>query len=497
MAVAGAQRKQVLKVLMISLLLDLVMTEHSFHCISFTFILPLFPSLLSFYRAQDPSPDSLLNRIFHYLNAYKNAFARPIDSRYDIVLLGGALGSLFSLLQAFAAPVIGHLSDKHGRRRALLTAMVGNILSVALWVSATDFRTFLASRIVGGLSEANVQLANAIVADVTDEARRGASMALVGACFSIAFTFGPMLGAGLSTVDVVAANPFMAAAAVSLALIFLETVYLWACLPETHPQFTSLEQESEPRADEKKAAEPPKKPQPGTGSNGQVTHTNNPALLNAVHFLFLLPFSGLEFSLPFITTTIYAGTTSASPAALNGRLLSMMGLIASLLQGTVVRRLPPLLTMRAGIVACALSFFCLARVDSVTGLYAAGALLAVTTATVVTSLNSLGSFEAREANRGAVMGRLRGWGQAGRAAGPVLFCTLFWWAGREAAFTIGGIAMSVVALLVFSLLKSPRCACEGRMMILYKIGIFYPQIVLTCFGGGIILWGLQVNVYGE
>ncbi|KAJ6171584.1 Major facilitator superfamily domain-containing protein 10 [Penicillium chermesinum] len=428
MAVAGAQRKQVLKVLMISLLLDLI---------SFTFILPLFPSLLSFYRAQDPSPDSLLNRIFHYLNAYKNAFARPIDSRYDIVLLGGALGSLFSLLQAFAA-------------------------RVALWVSATDFRTFLASRIVGGLSEANVQLANAIVADVTDEARRGASMALVGACFSIAFTFGPMLGAGLSTVDVVAANPFMAAAAVSLALIFLETVYLWACLPETHPQFTSLEQESEPRADEKKAAEPPKKPQPGTGSNGQVTHTNNPALLNAVHFLFLLPFSGLEFSLPFITTTIYAGTTSASPAALNGRLLSMMGLIASLLQGTVVRRLPPLLTMRAGIVACALSFFCLARVDSVTGLYAAGALLAVTTATVVTSLNSLGSFEAREANRGAVMGRLRGWGQAGRAAGPVLFCTLFWWAGREAAFTIGGIAMSVVALLVFSLLKSPAVHAKAE-----------------------------------
>ncbi|GLI72432.1 hypothetical protein PoHVEF18_000609 [Penicillium ochrochloron] len=438
MAIAGAQRKQVLKVLMISLLLDLI---------SFTFILPLFPSLLSFYRAQDPSPNSLLNRIFHYLNAYKNAFARPIDSRYDIVLLGGALGSLFSLLQAFAAPVIGHLSDRHGRRRALLTAMVGNICSVALWVSATDFRTFLASRVVGGLSEANVQLANAIVADVTDETRRGASMALVGACFSIAFTFGPMLGAALSSVEIVAANPFIAAALVSLVLIFLETVYLWACLPETHPRFTTLKQEEVAESDEKEKN--------GTKGVTPRGHTNKPALLNAVHFLFLLPFSGLEFSLPFLTATLYAGTTTASPAALNGRLLSLMGLIASLLQGTLVRRLPPLVTVRAGVVACALSFFCLARVSSPSGLYAAGGLLAVTSATVVTGLNSLGSFEARDADRGAVMGRLRGWGQAGRAAGPILFCTLFWWAGREAAYTVGGLAMSVVAVAVFGLLKSP------------------------------------------
>lgn len=369
---------------------------------------------------------------------------------------------MFSLLQAFAAPVIGHLSDKHGRRRALLTAMVGNILSVALWVSATDFRTFLASRIVGGLSEANVQLANAIVADVTDESRRGASMALVGACFSIAFTFGPMLGAGLSTVDIVAANPFMAAAIVSLALIFLETVYLWAALPETHPQFTSLKHEEASESEGKQDNKSSSKAQAEKDTKKHVPHTNNPALLNAIHFLFLLPFSGLEFSLPFLTATLYAGTTSASPAALNGRLLSMMGLIASLLQGTVVRRLPPLVTMRAGVVACALSFFCLARVDSVTGLYCAGALLAITTATVVTSLNSLGSFEARDANRGAVMGRLRGWGQAGRATGPILFCTLFWWAGREAAFTVGGVAMSLVALLAFGLLKSPAVHAKSE-----------------------------------
>lgn len=394
-----------------------------------------------------------MNRIFHYLNAYKNSFAKPIDSRYDIVLLGGALGSLFSLLQAFAAPFIGRLSDKQGRRTALLASMVGNTLSVALWVAATDFRTFLASRVVGGLSEGNVQLAHAIATDISDPSQRGSTMALVGACFSIAFTFGPALGAFLSTITTVAANPFATAAGVSLALIVVETVYIYVCLPETHPRLTGLAKSTEKKESQAKTA----KSSPSTAHK----HTNNPAVLNIIHFLFLLPFSGMEFSLPFLTAAFYANST-ASPAALNGRLLSTMGLIASLLQGTVVRRLPPLLTVRIGVTCAAISFFLLSRVTSLAGLYAATSFLAVTSATVVTGLNSLGSLEAREEERGAVLGRLRSWGQVGRAAGPLLFCSLFWWVGREVAYLTGSVVMAGVCVVVFVGLRSPSVAAKGE-----------------------------------
>ncbi|KAK2795439.1 hypothetical protein FQN52_005205 [Onygenales sp. PD_12] len=450
--VSPSQRKRILKVLFISLLLDLI---------SFTFILPLFPSLLTFYLDRDPSPTSLLNRIFHYLNAYKNSFARPIDSRYDVVLLGGALGSLFSFLQAIAAPFIGRLSDTHGRRTALLWSMAGNTASVALWVAATDFRTFLGSRIVGGLSEGNVQIANAIATDISDESQRGATMALVGACFSIAFTFGPALGAALSNVTTVAANPFATAAGCSLLLIVTETVYLYFCLPETHPKFSKLQDPAEKAGG---SSRPEQKPASTTTTTTPTPrkYTNSPILLNLTHFLFLLPFSGLEFSLPFVTATLYATLSTSSPSALNGRLLSVMGLLASLLQGSLVRRLPPLLTIRAGVVACTLSFFLLSRVSSIAGLYGAGCLLAITSATVVTGLNSLGSLEAGEGERGAFLGRLRSWGQAGRAAGPIVFCSLFWWAGREVAYTVGGLAMLGVCAIVFGGLKAPRGAGEGR-----------------------------------
>jgi predicted MFS family arabinose efflux permease len=119
--------------------------------------------------------------------------------------------------------------------------MAGNILSVALWVAATDFRTFLASRIVGGLSEGNVQIAMAIATDISDDSQRGATMALVGVCFSIAFTFGPALGAYLSTLQVMSTNPFAMAAGFSLFLIVTETIYLYVSLPETLPSATASE----------------------------------------------------------------------------------------------------------------------------------------------------------------------------------------------------------------------------------------------------------------
>lgn len=341
----------------------------------------------------------------------------------------------------------------------MLFSMAGNILSVSLWVGATDFRTFLASRIVGGLTEGNVQLANAIVSDISDESQRGSAMALVGACFSIAFTCGPMLGATLSTIDMMASNKFAVAAGVSLLLVVAETLYIYVSLPETHPQMRNL-----PGASDHSATKSNGQPKSnGVASvNGHAKNikskgeTNNLTVLKITHFLFLISFSGLEFSLPFITAAFYGRQhENSNPSALNGRLLSMMGLIASLLQGTIVRRLPPLVVIRVGVISCALSFFLLAQASSITGLYSAGALLAVTSATVVTGINSLGSLEAREAERGAVLGHLRSWGQVGRALGPMLFCSLFWWAGREVAYTTGGAMMVGVGVIVFALLRSP------------------------------------------
>lgn len=368
------------------------------------------------------------------LNAYKNSFARPINDRYDIVLLGGALGSLFSLCQAIASPIIGKLSDQYGRRTALLWSMVGNIASVALWCAASDFRTFLASRIVGGLSEGNIQLALAIATDISTEQERGKTMALVGACFSIAFTFGPALGAALSNITTFASNPFATAAGFSLLLIVTETIYLYLALPETHQSASGSKRTAKTVAGHEKHQ-----------------RTNSHIILNITHFIFILFFSGMEFSLPFMTYDLFSYGASQS-----GRLLGYIGLIASLIQGVFVRRMHPLRVVQTGVASCALAFLVLGRLDTERALYGAATLLAITSSTVVTGLNSLSSLEASASERGEKLGNHRSFGQAGRALGPLLFCSLYWWAGRDTAYQIGAAGMLVVAALVFSSLKAPK-----------------------------------------
>ncbi|CAK7273150.1 hypothetical protein SEPCBS57363_005508 [Sporothrix epigloea] len=342
------------------------------------------------------------------------------------------------------------MSDRYGRRTALLASMVGNIVSVLLWVVAADFRTFVLSRVVGGLSEGNVQLAMAIATDVSDDSTRSSTMALIGVCFSVAFTFGPALGAWLSTIAVIKTNPFAAAAGFSLFLIVAETVYLYFCLPETLPG-----KAVEAGATEKVTST--SEEVLATSSKTTQLRTNSHSRLNAVHFLFLLFFSGMEFSLPFMTYDLFGYT-----AAKNGRLLGFVGLVASVLQGGVTRRIPPLLSVRIGLVACQIAFLLLGSLTTESSLYLAAACLAATSATVVTGLNALSSFEAHSGERGGKLGILRSWGQVGRGVGPVLFTSVYWWAGREVAYGAGAIGMSAVLLLAFFGLQSPPWAHTAK-----------------------------------
>jgi hypothetical protein len=243
----------------------------------------------------------------------------------------------------------------------------------------------------------------------------------------------------------VAANPFATAAGFSLFLVIVETIYLYMYLPETLPSLAGPTANSTSKAN----GNPKPSPKP-THAAAPTKRTNSHFILNFTHLAFILFFSGMEFSLPFMTHDLFALT-----AAGNGRLLGFMGLVASLLQGGVTRRLPPLLSVKLGVLACLAAFLLLSRLSSLPQLYAAAALLAVTTATVVTGLNSLSSFEAGEAERGEKLGTLRSWGQIGRATGPLAFCTLYWWAGRETAYLVGGAGMLLVAGLVFGGLRTP------------------------------------------
>lgn len=48
----------------------------------------------------------------------------PNDAKWNSVLFGGIIGSLFSFLQFFSSTLCGAASDRYGRRAVLLVSMV-------------------------------------------------------------------------------------------------------------------------------------------------------------------------------------------------------------------------------------------------------------------------------------------------------------------------------------------------------------------------------------
>ncbi|KAG1453159.1 hypothetical protein G6F56_007640 [Rhizopus delemar] len=385
---------------------------------AFTLILPLFPRLLNYYRHNNQQ-GIILSYASQLLEQFKQVTHRHAGSdKWDTVLLGGLVGSLFSLLQFIVSPIIGRTSDRLGRRTVLLYTMVGNLLSTLIWLFAHSFNWFLLARVIGGLSEGNVQLSTAIISDITTPDQRSKSLALVGIAFATAFTLGPPMGAWFASIDLSSypsliqfgIYPYSMAAFVGLALLIVETIYLYFKLPETLQR-----------------------------RNEQASSVNLVSL-NRIMGIFSFVFSGMEFTLVFLTFDVLDFSHMQQ-----GKLLSYMGIASALIQGGYVRRCiqkGEKSMVLQGMVMCILGFYCLAATADASyplaWLYGGVSCLAFTSGTVVSGLTALASLES---GKGKSLGQFRSYGQLGRALGPISACTVYWMWGPSSCYAAGSLVM--------------------------------------------------------
>lgn len=150
-------------------------------------------------------------------------------SQADQALWYGVVTFSFGLANFFASPILGALSDGHGRRPVLLLGFCGLALSFLATALATALWMLIAVRLVSGAMQANMSVSNAYVADITLPEERARRFGMLGAMFGIGFILGPVMGGLLGAIDL--RLPFFVAG--SLALLNL--LYGWFVLPESLP----------------------------------------------------------------------------------------------------------------------------------------------------------------------------------------------------------------------------------------------------------------------
>ena len=109
--------------------------------------------------------------------------------------------ALYPLAQFLAAPGIGALSDRFGRKRTLLVSLAASAAAYGLIAVAVQARTFWLLAVacfVAGLAEANIAVAQSAVADVAPAQQRSRLFGYVYLSSSLAYVIGPLAGGKLA-----------------------------------------------------------------------------------------------------------------------------------------------------------------------------------------------------------------------------------------------------------------------------------------------------------
>ena len=141
----------------------------------------------------------------------------------------GVLLALYALMQFLCAPLLGALSDRHGRRPVLLASLAGAALDYAVMAVAPALWVLYLGRAVAGLTGATGAVASSCIADLSRGEDRARRYGYLSACMGLGLIAGPVIG-GLAGQWSPHA-PF----AVAAALNALNCLMAWRFLPESRP----------------------------------------------------------------------------------------------------------------------------------------------------------------------------------------------------------------------------------------------------------------------
>lgn len=142
----------------------------------------------------------------------------------------GLLISAYAVCQFIAAPGLGALSDRFGRRPILLICLFGSAIGYVLFGIGGALWVLFLGRIIDGLTGGDISTIFAYIADITPPQERAKKYGIVGGMLGVGFMLGPSIGGFLANIHLSA--PFYLAAVVTL----INMTFGYFVLPESLPK---------------------------------------------------------------------------------------------------------------------------------------------------------------------------------------------------------------------------------------------------------------------
>lgn len=379
-------------------------------------------------------------------------------------LIFGLMGATYSAFQLIGAPILGRWSDQYGRRKILLLSQVGTLVSWMIFLTAfflpvraiseinsTTLGQFtltlpliilFIARATDGITGGNVSVANAYLADITDDEHRSKNFGRMALSGNLGFVLGPALAGVLGATVYGELLPVIAAMLISLVATLIIALGLKEhdpCVLTRMPEPRSIRKIFGQEHKECFKIRSPEKPTFGA----ILKMADVPALL-IIYFLVMLGFS--FFYIGFPVHAVQGLGWSVTDA---GAFFAFLSLLMVVVQGPILARASRKLsdsTLAIGGTLVLATGFTGLYWDSVIVIYVAATLIALGNGLMWPSVMAMLSKVAGDQHQGAVQGAGGSIGAVASIVGLIAGGLLYNWLGAW-VFLLAALVVLPVSII--------------------------------------------------